>query len=117
MDIIMPLADDYRVMMIISLHTAQNVFLSPSTWSYTPATHLDLLPLPGAGGGHLPAGRARLLLAAARDGVVQRVVPLAPDHLRQDAAPRVDEPVAHLKGTDIGQECTETSVRMLLKWY
>lgn len=44
----------------------------------------------------LRAGGAELLAAAARDGVVQRVVPLAPDHLRQDAPPRVYEPVAYL---------------------
>ena len=64
--------------------------------------HLGLpLAVPGgdhdAGGG----GAAQLLAAAPRDGVVQRVVPLAPDHLRQDAAARVDEPVAYLRTADI----------------
>ena len=78
--------------------------------------HLGLpLAVPGgdhdAGGG----GAAQLLAAAPRDGVVQRVVPLAPDHLRQDAAARVDEPVAYLRTPDITYY-TETKTFIIFQY-
>lgn len=63
-------------------------------------TNLALDAVPGShDDAAAAAARARLLAAAPRDGVVQRVVALAADHLGQNAPPRVYEPVAYLKTT------------------
>lgn len=65
--------------------------------------YLNFDPVPGgdddAGAVGVRAGAARLLAAAPRDRVVQRVVALAADHLRQDTPTSVYEPIAYLHQT------------------